>query len=812
MFIRKRLGFKAFKMLALVGVGTALVWVDIPSASAQLESVTVSARKREETVQELPTLVNVVSEQRIEDFSLNSLDDVARISPAINMTRTSSGSGARISMRGVDNSPTSTNIAQDVAIIVDGVYYPNGRVISEAMIDVGQIEILKGPQTLFQGKNAISGAVNLRTNDPGDDFELFGKIGYETKMENLYAHAVISVPVTDKFGIRVAGAWSHMFDGYMKNDALAGTATFRDAANNNAVHVLDVPAPSTGAWPGEKNYLARVTMKFEPTDEFTLRLKAHVSDYYSTSPGGVTEIARCTFNAPQNNPAVGPIGCMGDWRTAGNPYPKELAALNPIAGRKGGELYAIYSSYSVTADAAYMHEDFSLQAVINYHHNKNAWLGDNDGPSARFVTAAGEEGAFRAFSGEVRFLSTWDSWINFMIGSYFQTTHQLFDQFVETGGAYNSAVEPANRYVAYNKHGTSNDTTYSAFGQFIFTPVEGLELTAGGRYTHEEINANFVQPYVNPNFKALWLEGDPLSRELIYNDFSPEFTANWNLTREWAVYARYATGFKQGGFSLSGIRAAASDRGGEEFVFDPQTVRGFEGGVKAALFDDRLRLQLGGYNYTFRDFQVDYFNSPTFAQVTTNAGSVKITGAEFEFEYAPKGIDGLVIGGSAAYNNARYADFIAPCFAGQKPSEGCNIFTPGVLPRQDLSGAKTPLSPEWVLGLNANYDWKFGNGLVAGITANAMYKSKYQLMFSGRPDSFQKGYALLDLSARIGAEDDRWQLSIICKNVTNKYALYYATDASGSGAGTGTEAGIRADLGATPNQPRTIAIELSLRY
>ena len=142
-----------------------------------IEEVIVTARKRAESVQDVPVLVTAVSAEQIRERDLTSLDKVAAATPNLNVGRASNGSGAQITLRGIGTSPTSIGIEQSVATVVDSVYYGQGRIINEGFFDAQRIEVLKGPQALFYGKNATAGVISITTNDRGDEPEALARLG-----------------------------------------------------------------------------------------------------------------------------------------------------------------------------------------------------------------------------------------------------------------------------------------------------------------------------------------------------------------------------------------------------------------------------------------------------------------------------------------------------------------------------------------------------------------------------------------------------------------------------------------------------------
>lgn len=185
--------------------------------SGGLEEIIITARKREESLQDAPIQVTALSKERIQQFDATSLEKIAGLSPQLFVARTSNGSGAQITMRGIGSSSTSIGLEQSVAVVLDGVYFGQGRVLNEGMFDLAQVEILKGPQALFFGKNATAGVISLTTAKPGDELEAIGRTYYEFEAQEVRAEAIVSGPITETLGGRVAVRWGRMYGGLFNN-------------------------------------------------------------------------------------------------------------------------------------------------------------------------------------------------------------------------------------------------------------------------------------------------------------------------------------------------------------------------------------------------------------------------------------------------------------------------------------------------------------------------------------------------------------------------------------------------------------------
>jgi iron complex outermembrane receptor protein len=810
--------------LALTAAAPTIALADDAEASsgAALQEVTVTARKREENILNVPAAVTAVSAAQLDRYSLRSIEEISANTPQLSVTRGSSGSGATISLRGIGSSSTSIGIEQSVAVIVDGVYYGQGRIINEGFFDMKQVEILKGPQALFFGKNATSGVLSFTSANPGHEFEALGRVSYEFTSRTPAVEAMVSGPISDTFGMRLAVRGSFMQGGYVENLAPATTlSTLNVHTFASTVHAD--PAPQKNV-PAEKDLVARLTAQWKPTDKFELTLKAAADRYRVTDATWNDELILCPGVPPYTTVPVGHAqvhpteACNKDWKIQQNDVPPDIAATNPLLGRHGGKLYQDYDSYSFTGNASYDAGPVKLTSVTGYHHFVNWFLGDYDFTgSANGGTWGTERSAYRAFSEEARAQSQLDGPFNFMAGVYYQSTRLNFHQQIIFPGALEDPLvaDQSLRYITLEKVSHTNGSTVAGFAQAIWKPMENLEIAGGARYTHEIKDSVFNQPYVVSLYQAAFLQNAPFSDHQVFNDWSPEATITWHPASNWTVYGAYKQGFKSGGFSISALRSVFTTLG--DLAFGPEKPRGVEGGVRATLFDGRVRASIDAYDYKYSGFQIDYFDASKIQFITANAGSAVTKGVEFQGEWAPA--RGLTLRGALAYNHSRYDTFIhAPCYGGQTPAEGCAISTftlNGVTytrPNQDLSGKPTANAPAWTGAVGADYDTPPFSGLVLGLSGNLRFSSSYLGGPFGNPNGRQGAFAVLDAAVRLRPENGRWELALIGKNLTNEYVFNSAGDAPSSGSGTGTALGVHSDLVATVNPPRTVAIQFSVHY
>ena len=499
------------------------------SVSSDIEEIVVTARAKDESIRDIPVAITAYTEEEMENLNINTLDDLAASSASLEINRINSGSGVQIAIRGISSSPGSLGIEQSVAVMIDNVYFPQGRVINEGLFDTQQVAILKGPQALYFGKNATAGAVSVITNDPTDEFELNLSVGHEFEYKTDTYEFVISGPISDTWGARLALYESNMDEGWMQNVAGDSTYTTLDAANGFAATVHDNPAPTQKFYPATEESFARLTLKGELTERTTLTLKASMAETFVAS-ATVAELFSCYLgDTPQINtggvPNPNPLGgdCNKDRRTGLNNIPPSFANDYDTAGVFGGGLGDQYESKIYTAKLEHDFDSSQLTAIFNMHEQEVAWVIDADYNAATSVFA-GEYNEFENTSMELKWVSTDGGSLNWALGAYWQETERYFIQEVMFAGAENSAADPSDRYVAYDKLSETDGETFSVYGEIIWDINDTMQLTAGGRYIDEKKDSYFTQPYVNPAFGFLFVQDRILAADQSFDDFVPEIT------------------------------------------------------------------------------------------------------------------------------------------------------------------------------------------------------------------------------------------------------------------------------------------------
>lgn len=771
---------------------------DVTQNSALIEEL-----HPERVLQAKEEVITALTTAQLERYDLTSLEKISNSTPQMVIGRAATGSGAQLAIRGIGSNATSIGIEQSVAIIVDGVYFGQGRVINEGFFDLERVEILKGPQALFFGKNATAGVVSLTTASPSDRTEIIAKVGYEIRSHDLLGEFVASTPLTETLGLRIAVKASKMFDGYFDNRALPSTyTTLNRASGVSTMHVNGVPTDDS---PGTKELIGRATLTWKPTDELTATLKVSGNSNKNNAPAWNYVPFFCPTGSSARNPAV---KCGRDFVIYQNDLPEDIAATLPFGN--GADLLNRYKSWQATGSIEYELDNITFTSVTNYNWNRNEYVCDCDFTSTSLPGTWGiEDTSFRAFSTEGRALTSFESPINLMVGFYYQKSRRKYDSAAIGGGFDNpGAADPSFQYLTNKKDSETKGETISGFGQVVWKVTPELEAAAGVRYTHETKDSYFEHVYASP-FAPSFRPNVRFFADQTFNNWSPEATLTYQPSDNLTIYGGYHTAYKSGGFSNSGIISPTATV--EDFTFEPEKAKGFDGGIKTVLFDRQLRANLAVYRYKYTNLQIDFFNSPIFAFSTINAGTAVTKGVEFNFEFAPRALSGFNLRGSLNYNRAKYGSFQnAPCYAGQSVAAGCTAGVPR--PQQDLSGRPTALAPRWTATLGTGYEADLSSDLKLNLSVDARYSDDYLASAFGNTNAQQGNYVNLDAAARLIMNDGRLELAIIGKNLTNHFYVTGVFDGPLTGSGTGTAAAVVADQYGFAALPRTVQLQATLRY
>jgi outer membrane receptor protein involved in Fe transport len=791
---------------ALMG-GTALT-LPAPSfaqsADTEVEQgeILVTARRKEERLQDVPVAVTALTGAALESYNVTSVGDIATFVPSMVVGRQVTGSSASIFLRGVGSSSLSAGFDQSVSFNIDGLALSRGREIAFAQYDVAGVEVLKGPQSLYFGRNTTGGLISIRTNNPGDELEVRGKVGYGFEAHDKYAEAVLSGPLSDKLGARLALRWNDS-RGSLINTAGPTTDTATGLARSPQSAYRDPTNTISG----------RLTIKFDPTESLSFLLKGGYTHYEDGGAGSLYE-RKC--GGGRSTPlATGGVAdpfadCAVDGRAdhnASNP-----AFVENFRYARNGELFTDLNSYFTVLTGNLETDTFNVTSITGYSQFSQTDF--NDFVGAVRNVAVSQFAKFKQMSQEVRIASDFEGPFNFTVGGYYSDSSFIFNTDSHN---VNFGFDPVRRtYVSFSRDNGFDAKSFSLFGQASWEIVPTLELSGGARWSSDQRDS-----YQQSRATAATAANAAFPQNRRFDDnfddtnLSPEVTLTWKPSRDVTFYGAYKQGYKSGGFNLSQtITAAASLRAGQ---FKSETAEGYEIGAHAVLLDRQLRLNAAVYDYNYDDLQVQFFDPISTGQIVANAGRLTTRGAEFDFNYQPNALKGFSLRGAYAYNQAKYHNFIGQCYGGQTPADGCDqqpVVRSGatIYNGQIYSGRIAPKAPKHSWQLGGSYEMPVGS-LKTGLSVDLNHSSSYNYTDVLIPEAVQKSFTRIDGSITLGAEDDKWKVALIGRNLTNEFVVTSANEFPFTGgSGTGTAAGIKSDLNTIVERPREVALELSFKF
>ena len=637
------------KRLALTALGFAVAPTAAFAAPQNiLEETIVTARQRAETLMDVPVSAAVFSDAELQRYNITNLNDLAKMVPNFQINQSGSGNGAELFLRGVGSSSISAGFDSSVALNIDGVVVNRGRFIFNSYLDMKQIEVLKGPQSLYFGKSATAAVVSVTTNDPGDELEVDVMAGYEFEHEQTMAELVVSGPITDTFGARLAIGGS------------LGDKMIENLNQEAKVH-----------WRHEDTANARLTLVWDPTDTIRAKLKVNYAEF--ENDGGKSNFdVICADGVRQDTRVLGqPLpniyeDCKVNGNTSVGDIPLTSAVGLPFGADDGvpfNEMESWLNSLQVDWD---INDTYTLTSVTGLTLLDQKEM-DNYSASDSGYYMGLPNNKYDSFTQEFRLSSDYDGMFNFQAGVYYQDTEQIFDTqqtALNFTFLFPADIATGNGFDWSKKH-TTDSTTYSAFLATYWDVTDAIEITAGARYTEEEKDGRIDIEYVH--FAADILvpggflhSGDTVTGLKFEDDnISPEFAVNWTINDEVAVYGAYKKGFKSGGIDTSALPGASLNPSNPAFpdflIFDSEEAEGFELGLKAELLEGSLRVNATAFTYDYDDLQVQQFDATAIQFSTYNASMLRTTGLEFDLLwYTP--IEGLSLRGAFAYTDAEFAE------------------------------------------------------------------------------------------------------------------------------------------------------------
>lgn len=762
--------------------------------------IIVTARRRDERLIDAPVAITALGGKALDNYAVTEFSDMASLVPTMVAGKAASGSSASIFLRGVGSTALSAGFDQSVSFVVDGMPMSRGREISLSQYDVQRIEVLKGPQALFFGKNATAGLIAVTTNSPRDIFEAGFKAGYGFEGREKYGEGYISGPLAETLRARLA---------FRVSDS---EGAFTNTAAETYLDPLGMARHRNSKYRGGgRTYSGRATVEWDASPNLTFQVKTGYTDQKDGGPTDLIERicggGRTTPFAANGIPPSPNADCTINGRSDSSTLPLAVAQANfRYAG--DGSMYSRLKSGFGILTATLTSDVFDVTSITSYYRFKQTDLNNVSGEA--YPASFSQLADYRQTSEELRFQSKWDGSINVLFGLFASSNKFIFntDAYI-----FPVPLDPGSgTYVTFKRDNGFTGSSMSAFGEITANITDSIELAGGARWSYEARNSYQQSLPAHVAFSGAFPPNLRLDDRYRETDVSPQVTLRYKPSRDLTFYAAYKEGFKSGGFNISqSLTPAASVAAGE---FGAERARGGEVGARAILLGGALSLNATGYYYDYLDLQVQNFDPVTIGQVVANAGTLRVKGVEGDFNWR---LGDFSLRGAAAFNDASYKDYIGQCYAGQTIAAGCNLLAAasGAFTSQDYDGRTPPKAPRYAGRIGATYEIPLSaSGWTLALNGDMTYSSKYNFSDTLRPDTVQSSFTKFDASIRLNGPDERWSLAVIGRNLSNKYIVTGGSDIPFTGGtGTGTAGpGILSDLSAFVDNPREIYVEASIKF
>ena len=829
--------YRALPILA--ATGTALLFADLTLAQqAQLDEIVVTARKREENLQEVPMSVTAIDAEQLERLGIRDLADITRYTPGVTLDKGFGLNDQRLVIRGLSPSrgrPNNAILVDGIDLTTESVSTPGGSIlVNQRLLDIQQVEVVKGPQSALYGRAAFSGAISYVTRDPGDELEIeagldIGEYGRR------YLSAAIGGPVSENFGLRLNGlAWNE--DGYYKegftNSDLGGGEGYGLSLvgkwdSGNIFTGRGRIAYSDDDFDQQATFYDPMNTFIDPPDQarpIFLNPDTFVG-LFSGTPEGAD--GRTSYLTP--NPGRLEVG--GD--------PNDLPAPEDRTPYPGGFSEVLNTSLKLDWNLG----AGTISSYTGYAKANTGQIFDADfdvRPDVALIEDLARGGSFvdfdtdtRLLSQELRYSSNLDGPVQFAVGALYwdedvdqvETGISVLDIPPWPGDTDESFFNEVAQVATIIPHNVSRDTnSRSVYGMLDWNMTEQWALSLEARYAREEMNVSGTG-CDRGNFAGL-LFCDWATPDLAFSDgtpdgysqlqrvttidsasdyyVAPKAVVEWTPSEGFMSYFSVSQGVKPGGIATvaSGAYMDQQPDGNlDELKFDAETLTAFELGGKSTLFDRRVILNGAIFYQKFDDKQVpvqQYVNN-TIATTIENAGKATIRGLELEAVWLVTDNTRLQVGYS--YLNAKYDELSYETNSANSIARAGNCIVDAAIENCEinLNGNHMEDVPDHSLvALAGWYPPLGGSGFSGLLEADILFEDKR--FIDEFNDREVDSYALLNM--RIGLQADRWDALFYVNNVTDDDTI--RSWSSGTGI-VATAERFDQDLGIFPPEGFSIA-------
>ena len=760
-------GNRAFLLLGAMSVLTVpdmALAQEKETSGGGLEEIVVTARKREENLQSAPLSVAAIGGDTLEKAGIDEFSEIASRVPGFTFNP-DNVSEPNIFLRGIGTDIESAASNPAIGFFLNDVYLSRAQGTAIELFDLERVEIVRGPQGTLYGKNVVGGAINFITRKPTDEFRAGAEAGFGN-----YGSFEVKANVAGGLGDGLSGsiaASARHHDGYARN-------TF----TGNNVEDLDA-------------YGVMAQLRYQPDDRLDILLTGDL-----TRRRGGGKWVDIQTPSDHNIPFVNPERRRGP---------------NNIDGKQDADLGGVHLSANYDTGAG------TITSVTAYREGKFASVNNDAGSFIDFTKMIyGADGRIdfgaidhslfnddyyindkdetaKSFSQDLRFRSDFDGPFNLLAGLYYQ--HESVDRteiadyiFVEF---YAQGKEIAETRL--------KSDTWAAFAEGTFDITDTLGVTAGIRYTKDRkrfsVYRETIGDFLGAEFEdenGNFTRAFSASSKQSWDAWTPSVNLHWQPAKDVYVYGLVSKGYKSGGWNGEN----ATNPGEARLAYDPEYAWNYELGTKTTWLDNRLRFNVTGFWTEYKDLQTQQFvifdpNLPA-DNVISNAGKARVKGIELETALAP--VDGVTLFANYTYMDAKITGDLISTELQYDPSCFCSVPVP-----TNLKGNRLRRSPKNSFSVGGDVTVPVSSRINAFVRADYNWTDDFFFDNENSPRTRQKSVGVLNGSIGIATEDDKWELRLWAKNLTNELYESGKSDVIGS-------------VLVSYNPPRTYGVTLRWKY
>lgn len=719
------------------------------SSSAQsLGDIVVTAQKRSESLQKVPLAVTAVTAETLADTGINNLQAVTAIVPNLNIGQQQGV--AKVALRGIGLENIAAGAEGSIALHLDGVFVSRSIVALSNFYDVQQIEVLRGPQGTLYGRNATGGSINITTRKPTEELSGYGTVTIgnygRIETEGAVSGAIVPGVLLGRIAFQTANR-----GGFGKN-----IVTGNDIDNLNTQSV-------------------RGKLLFQPAGRFTLELTA---DYHREQDraGGYHYLGAGGFSAPGVSRTPIGIALGGEVATNVRDIASEVDPKNHVR------------FWGVSGRASYeLSDNVELRSLTAYRDTRYVTLSDLDSTSLKLAPKTNFENDTQ-FSQELQLSGKTDR-LNWLLGAFYFHENDEGGIRIPLNNVIVGFPAPGTFVQGYFSGGTITTDAVAVFGQASYEIFDDFRLTLGARYSwekkgdHDEAAFDIRTPY-DPS-QPLTLR--TLSRSTSFKSFTPRVALDYQASPDILLYASWSEGFKAGTYNLGALQDPVR----------PEKVSAFEGGIKSALFDRRVRFNLAGFYYDYKDLQVGKVVGA--ALLLENAATATIYGLEAEMQarLGPR----VELNANGAWLHARFDHYISSDPA--RPfGDGITIDPDTGAPAFNLAGNALSQSPNFTFFVGGQYRLPTNAGDFT-LRGEVAWRDRTYFTPFNRLDVSQAPNVKLNAFLNWKSMDEKWNASIFIKNITNKTIVGNSYVSSGL---------VGFPINGYLEEPRTFGVKLGIMF